>query len=111
MRQVGPGQTVRSWMCLCGNVMFFADAHIEQLRRCGGVVCGRCSGQLTLCSPLERDRPGQNFYRKYYDRPLDFTEIEWLEMGERQKAYDARMRLPEQVYVGGGWMAPCSGAT
>lgn len=66
--------------------MFFADATIERMRRVGGAVCGGCCGPLTLCAPLERDRPGQNFYRKRYDCPESWTEIEWLTMIEESKA-------------------------
>jgi hypothetical protein len=110
-KQAGPGETVRSWMCTCGHVMFLADATIEQMRRVGGTVCGGCCGPLTLCTPLERDRPGQNFYRKLYDCPDGWTEIEWLTMNEESKALHmlrmARSKLQlmseflERRYAGG----------
>lgn len=40
--QVGPGKTVRTWMCPCGHMMFFADDDVQRVRRHGGCVCGRC---------------------------------------------------------------------
>lgn len=107
-KQAGPGETVRSWMCTCGHIMYFPDAMIEQLRRGGGVVCGRCLGPLTLCAPMEFDRPGQNFYRKHYDCPEGRNEIEWLATRDKSKAYSARLRLPGQRDAGGGWMEPCN---
>jgi hypothetical protein len=108
MKPAGPGQTVRSWMCTCGHVMFFPDATIERIRRRGGAVCGACLGPLTLCAPLEHDRPGQNFYRRHYDCPNGSTEIEWRRaMGERLHymlwVWQAKFQLVAKLFERKSW--------
>lgn len=104
MTQQIPGSTVRTWLCPCGHMMFFSDSQASEWRGSGTVVCGRCGGPLSACAPLECDRPGQDFYRKHYDCPPDFTEIYWRAMQDRWQRYYARLRKVGLVDAGGGWM-------